>query len=236
MNLSIYSRSFALLCGTAALLVFAGSSQLLAKESPPAVSAEGLVLQKSKDAQVVYLKPGATFGQYNKVAIIDAYVEFSEDWQRDYNRDIRGVQGRVSTKDMDRMKAAMSAEFKKVFTEELQKNGGYEVVDANAPSAPGLLIVRPAIANLQVSAPDLMSADMRTTVVRSAGQMTIYLELWDSATDTLLARVMDAQEDDGMGRVANRVTNKAAADEILREWAGKLRKHLDTARANASGS
>lgn len=236
MNLSRSSRRFTMLCSTAALLVFAGSSQLLAKESPPAVSSEGMVLQKGKDAQVVYLKPGATFGQYNQVAIIDAYVEFSENWQRDYNRDVRGVQGRVSTKDMDRMKAAMSAEFKKVFTEELQKNGGYEVVDANAPSAPGLLIIRPAIANLQVSAPDLLSADMRTTVVRSAGQMTIYLELWDSSTDTILARVMDAQEDDGMGRVANRATNKAAADEILKEWAVKLREHLDSARGKTGGS
>ena len=109
-------------------------------------------------------------------------------------------------------------------------------MDANAPSAPGLLILRPAIANLQVSAPDLMTADMRTTVVRSAGQMTIYMELWDSSTDTILARVMDVQEDDGMGRVANRASNKAAADEILKEWAVKLRKHLDAARGKTGGS
>jgi hypothetical protein len=37
------------------------------------------------------------------------------------------------------------------------------------------------------------------TVIRSAGSMTLYLELWDSMTNTILARVMDAQTDQGLG-------------------------------------
>jgi len=71
-------------------------------------------------------------------------------------------------------------------------------------------------------------------VVRSAGQMTLYLELWDPATKTVLARVMDAQADDeAFGQMANRVTNKAAADRILQEWAEELRKRLDTVRGKS---
>lgn len=221
---------FSLACCLAASLALGVSGELQAQESVPQVTPEGLQLQKSRDARLVYLKPGATFGQYDRVAILDTLVEFSEDWQRDYNANVRGLQGRVTTKDMDRAKAEVAAAFKKVFTEELQKNGGYQVVDT---AGPDVLILRPAILNLQVTAPDLMNSDVRATVVRSAGQMTLYLELWDSATNTILARIMDPQEDEsfgGMGQRASRVSNKVAMEEILRDWAKKLREHLDAAR------
>lgn len=207
---------------------------LFAAESIPEVSPEGMQLQKSKDARVVYLKPGATFDQYKRVAILECFVDFAKDWQRDYNNDVAGIQRRVSTQDMDRMKAAVAAEFKKVFTEELQTKGGYQIVDT---AAPDVLVLRPAIINLMVTAPDLMTADMGRTVVASAGQMTLYLELWDSSTNTILARIMDAQADRGMGGmavVADSVSNKAAADLILKRWAEKLRKHLDAVNGKAA--
>ena len=49
-----------------------------------------------------------------------------------------------------------------------------------------------------------------------------------------VARIIDAEADQGMGGMAeqaNSVTNKAAADTILRNWADRLRKALDAARA-----
>jgi hypothetical protein len=214
------------------------SQALLAKDEPlPEVSPEGLQLKHdSRDARVVYLKPGATFNQYSRVAILDCYVEFDKNWQRDYNSNTSGLQGRVSTADMDRMKAAVGAEFKKVFTKELQKGGGYEVVDT---AAPDVLILRPAIINLVVTAPDLQTSNMTRSVVASAGQMTLYLELWDSATSTILARILDPQADNrmgGMAQVSSRVTNAAAVDQIFRQWAEKLHKHLDAVRSKPAGS
>ncbi len=167
------------------------------------------------------------------MAILDCFVDFEKNWQRNYNDDTAGLEGRVTTANMERIKAALAAEFKKVFTKELEKNGGYQVVDT---AAPDVLILRPALVNLVVNAPVLQTADMRTAVVASAGQMTLYLELWDSSTNTILARVMDAKADQGMGGMAqqaNRVTNTVAADDILKEWAVKLRKHLDTVRGKA---
>lgn len=232
MNLTRSLGPFSLACCLGASLALGVCNELQAQEAVPQVTAEGLQLRESKDARLVYLKPGATFDRYDRVAILDTLVEFSEDWQRDYNANVRGVQGRVTTKDMDRTKAAVAAAFKEVFTEELQKDGGYQVVDA---AAPGVLTLRPAIINLQVTAPDLMRSDVRTTFVRSAGEMTLYLELWDSATNTILARIMDPQEDEsfgGMGQRASRATNKAAMEDILRDWARKLRKHLDAARGS----
>lgn len=126
------------------------------------------------------------------------------------------------------MKTDLAAEFKKVFVDELQKKGGYQVVDV---AAPDVLLLRPALLNVEVSAPDIMTAGIERTVVRSAGQMTLYLELWDPSTKTVLARIEDAQADDeAFAQAANRVTNKAAADRILQDWAEELRKRLDTVR------
>jgi hypothetical protein len=187
---------------------------------------DGLELQPQKSKnRVVYLKPGATFTQYKRVAILDALVEFEKDWQKDYNRSRVGVAGKVSDADVERMKAGLAAEFKKIFVDELQNKGGYEVVDI---AAPDVLVLRPALLNVEVSAPDLMTPGINATVVRSAGQMTLFLELWDSSTNTLLARVMDAEADnDAFAKQANRVTNVQAADRILRGWAQELRERLD---------
>ena len=134
---------------------------------------------------------------------------------------------------MDQIKKGLqSDEFKKVFTKELGK-GGYQVVDS---AAPDVLVLRPAILNLRVTAPDLMTPGISRTVTRSAGSMTLYLELWDSMSNTILARAMDAQGDQGMnGQVSSRVTNTAAAGTILRRWADILRDRLDAARAAQAG-
>lgn len=227
--MSLTLRPFLLSCCFVAALGV--SHEAMAAQPVPQVSPEGLQLQKSKDARLVYLRPGVTFDKYDRVVILDSYVEFAKDWQRDYNEDALGLQDRVSSQDMDRMKAGVAAAFKKVFTEELQK-GGYQVVET---AAPDVLVLRPAIFNLQVTAPDLMTANMKTVVVRSAGQMSLYLELWHSEPNTLLARIMDSQEDE-WGGVATRTTNLVAMDDILRDWARKLVKHLDAARDKPAGS
>jgi hypothetical protein len=76
-----------------------------------------------------------------------------------------------------------------------------------------------------------MSAGRSTTYVESAGAMTIYLELWDSASDTLLARVIDGSVDPDMYRQrSSSVTNRAAAARMMQSWADELRSRLDLVR------
>lgn len=205
----------------------------IAADPPPSVSSDGLQLQPQKSKhRLVYLKPGATFNQYQRVAILDCFVEFEKDWQKDYNRSRVGLGYKVSDADVERMKKGLAEEFKKVFVDELQKKGGYQVVDE---AAPDVLVLRPALVNVEVSAPDLMTPGINATVVRSAGQMTLFLELWDSSTNTLLARVMDAEADnEAFAKQANRVTNTQAADRILRDWATELRERLDMVHGKAS--
>lgn len=218
--------SFASCIGLAIL-----STALAAADAPPATTDDGLELRKSEKTRIVYVRPGADFSKYQRVGILDCEVDFEKDWQKDYNSSRHGLEDRVKDSDIERMKAALAAECKKVFSEELQKNDGYGLSDVVGPD---VLLLRPGLVNVEVNAPDLMTAQPGATIVRSAGQMTLILELWDPESKTILARVMDAQADhDGFARRANRVTNKAAADEILRNWAVELRKHLDAVRQPA---
>jgi hypothetical protein len=228
------SRAVRRLAGLVCIAVAMGlacSSALRAQDSPPTVS-DGLRLRSNTGSSIVYVKPGATFGKYDKVAILDCFVQFDKNWQNNYNSNQVDPSTFVAANDMNRIKKELAAEFKRVFTKELQA-GGYQVVTTGGSD---VLILRPAIINLRVTAPDLMTPGINGTVVSSAGSATLYIELYDSVTNTLLARAMNSQADQqAWAQAANSVTNTMAADFILKSWADNLRKHLEAARASSGG-
>jgi hypothetical protein len=208
-----------------ATLITSGPAMADKKQEPPQTTTDGLKLAKSTKSRVVYLADGAEFDQYTKVLIVECAVAFKKNWQRDYNRNVIGTDGRVSDRDVTRIKDGLSAEFKEQFTKVMTENG-HEVVTEPASD---VLILRPAILNLVVNAPDVRSVSMTRVYVADPGEMTLYLELYDSVSSTKLALIMDAVD---VGRVApsmtyaNRVTNIAAADRVLRDWAEELSGHL----------
>ena len=207
------------------LMVLVGGVALAADEIPQ-TTPEGMVLRDHTDSRVVYAMPGATLDQYTKVALLDCYVAFRKDWEHDYNRDAT-LDRRIHADDMEKIKKALADEFKKIFTEELETEGGYEIVDHTGDE---VLVVRPAIINLEITAPDV-GAGYGHVIVESAGQMTLFMELYDSVSGSIIARVLDAQASDRhFAFEANRVTNKREADLILRQWADALRGHLGTVK------
>jgi len=210
------------------------ASTVVAKDSLPEVSSDGLHLMKHTKVRAAYVKPGASFDTYTKVKILDCFVQFKKNWERDYNLNEVGLDGRVSDKDAEAIKQQLAVEFKKVFTKVLTKDG-HEVVDE---AGPDVLLLRPAIINLDVTAPDVRKFGMGNTWVASAGEMTLYLELYDSATNTLLARIIDPQaaRQGGTAMPANKVSNTAAADRILAHWAGLLEKHMGDVKQQSNGN
>jgi hypothetical protein len=220
-------RVAAITCLSVAVLLIL--PQRLPAEDAPQTSKDGLELKTQTKQRVVYVRPGATFSQYNRVAVLDVYVEFSKDWLRDYNRSAT-LSRRISDSDLERAKTDLSAQFKKIFTEELMR-GGYEVVDT---AGPDVLVLRPALVNIAVNAPDLMTPGRTATYAYSAGQMTLYLELWDSDKNMILARVVDARADQNVyGQRMTSVDNRAAADRILKGWADELVTKLNLARGKS---
>ena len=203
----------------------------LAKDEVPQTTPEGMELVKQTRSRITYAMPGATLDQYTRVGLLDCYVAFAKNWERDYNREA-SMSRRIHPDDMEKIKANLAEEFRKIFSEELSK-AGHEIVDHTGDD---VLIVRPAIVNLEITAPDIPTAGFSRVIVRSAGQMTLYMELYDSVTGAIVARVMDAESGDrGFALDATRVTNKTEADRIMRAWARELAEHLGAVRDETAG-
>lgn len=213
----------------AALSVVAGLAW--ADDFPP-VSHDGLHLVPDTKVRAVYMKPGADLGEYQSIALLEVYVAFRKNWERDHNRDAADFEDRVTDKDMQRIREQLAQEFEKIFVDELSTRGGHKMV---AEGGTGVLIIRPAIINLEVTAPDRMTAGMSRTFVTSAGQMTLYMELYDGATGDIIARIVDPRAaDDSRMQWSNSVTNRAEADRIMRRWAQLLNDHLGAAAPGAA--
>ena len=189
MNRLMYWRRVGLFACLSAGLVLGCATKPAAEDTPLQVTKDGLVLKSQTSQRLVYLRPGANFSKYDRVALLDCTIEFQKGWQQTYNQSVVDPNNMVTDQDIQRMKAWLSAEFRREFTTELQ-NGGYKVVDFGAAD---VLILRPALTNARVTAPDIMSAGIEMTIIQSAGSATLYLELWDSVSGTLLARVIDAE-------------------------------------------
>ena len=215
------------------ILAVCATPVALAKDKLPEVSSDGLHLLKNTKVRIAYAKPGMSLDKYTEVKLLDCFVQFKKNWQRDYNMDEVGLDGRVTDRDSDQIKKRVATGFNKVFTKELT-NAGHSVVDEVGPN---VLLIRPAIINLEVNAPDTMRAGMGATFVASAGQMTLYMELYDSSTSTLLARVIDPEggRQGGFAMRANRATNNEEASRIFRHWAKLLNGHLADVKTNSSG-
>lgn len=214
-------------------LLLATVAATAADQQFPQESPDGLQLRKTLADGAVYVKQGADFSKYKSVGLLECYVQFAKDWAQNYNENEPDLAAQVTPTDETRIKNDLSEQFNKVFVTELGKNGDFQIVTTQGP---GVLMLRPSLLNVVVTAPDVDNPSPSVDIVASAGQMTLYLELWDGGTSTLLARVIDAEADPGMGGMgeqANSVTNQAAADEILKRWADRLRKALDAARSAA---
>ncbi len=229
INQSNSKKKIALIAVLSALLGTFSIAQAADDDWPPKVTSDGLNLVEGTKAAAVWVLDGADFSEYNRVMILDVGVGFKKNWRRDYNRDEISLGSQVSKSDAEKIKQRVADEFKKVFTEELEK-AGYDVADYDVKLAEeDILVLRPAIVDLVVTAPDTNSAGRGRTFTASAGAMTLYLEFFDSVTSALLGRVVDRKADRGSSwSMSSRVSNKADADRIFRKWAGQLIAKMDT--------
>jgi len=186
---------------------------------------ENLVPVEGAPVAMAYIDPQADFSVFTRVMILDPYVSFRSNWQRDQNRN---RSRRVSARDMERIRADVAALFRDVFTERLQANNGFEIV--NEPDY-DVLLLRPAIIDLDISAPDTMSPGRSTTFTSSAGAATIYLEMFDSVSGTVIGVAADrraARNNLTSVTWSNRVTNTQEARRMFGNWADILRGFLDS--------
>jgi len=199
------------------------------KSEIPQTTVEGLVLiPDTKDIAFVWAEPGADLSQYKRIHLVDPEVAFKKNWQRDLNRSSANRLNTVTSSDMERIKKDVAALFMEVFTEELTA-GGYTLTEERAED---VLLVTPAIIDLNVTAPDTRSADRGNSYSTSAGSMTLYMKIYDSETGDLLAKALDptSDRDNGQMEWSTSASNRAAAKRLMKPWAEALRGGLDESR------
>ena len=185
-------------------------------------------LEPIEDAQaaMAYIDPNVDFSVFNRVMILDTHVAFRENWQREQNR--RSRSNRVSARDMERIKGDVATLFNNVLADRLAADDGFEVV-----TEPGddVMLIRAAIIDLDITAPDTSSATQSRSFTASSGAATLYIELFDSVSGQILGRAADRQavrSGGGWMTWTNRASNTSDARRVFRGWAGQLRSFLDS--------
>jgi len=208
---------------TLALISF-GATTALAEEGEEGASFDNLKRIENSRVAKAYIDPEADFSVFQRVMILEPYVAFRSNWQRDVNR---SRSRNIRSSDMERIKADVASLFKEVFIERLEANDGFEVVKE---ADYDVLLLRPAIIDLDITAPDTMDSARSRTFTASTGAATLYIELYDSVSGAIIGRAADRQGARSAGRSvrwSNRVTNSAEARRIFGNWADLLRKFLE---------
>ncbi len=217
-----------LIAGFAALSLLGGYAVIAedkAEETAPAgISFDNLVPVEDARIQVAYIDPDADFSVFKRVRILDPFVAFRSNWQRDQNR---SRTRNVTSRDMERIKSDVATQFERVFVERLE-DAGYAVVDV---SDDDVLLLRPAIVDLDITAPDTRQAGRNRTFTASTGAATLYIEMFDSVSGDILGRGADRQAVRDAGHRltwSNSVTNAADARRVFGRWADQLIAFLDS--------
>jgi hypothetical protein len=198
--------------GAVSLMAAALCTQALAQE------ADSLVKVKAKRIDQAYLLPGADFSGYKKVWIAPSEVAFQKDWLRNMNRQAVSLSQRLADKDARKIIDTARSGFDDIWAEAFKK-AGYEVASA---SGDGVLKIIPSVVDLYVNAPELRNTVASRTYTVEAGEATLFLEVRDSVTGTLLGRAIDkrtARTSTGRMEMTNSVTNRADFAQLFRIWA-----------------
>lgn len=139
-----------------------------AKEKPPQ-EWDGLVRQSSKKMDNVYVRPNVQFKAYRSVMLDPVDVKFDKNW--DPNSGTRGVSGRITNEDIEKIRTELSALFLDEFTKRLTK-AGYPVVTAKGDD---VLRVEAAIIDLYINAPEKQTAGISRSYTMDAGRATVVM-------------------------------------------------------------
>jgi hypothetical protein len=215
-----------LVCAVSVLWA-AGWHSAASKEAPE--EWDGLVKRKVKGLDLVYVRPDVEFPAYKKVMIDPVQVEFSKSWKPNSSR---SVSQHLDAEDLQRIKDGLAGMVRDGFSKQLAKSG----YDVTTTPADDTIRVSAGIVDLYINAPDTMSAGRSKTYTTEAGSMVLVMEIRDSPSGQLLARVVDRHSGSGTGSMqwTTSVSNRAEADRAISMWASKLVAALD--RLNGKGS
>jgi Protein of unknown function (DUF3313) len=195
-----------------------------ADRPPEEITPDGLVRVPSRSVGGVYRAPDATFTQYQRLILEPPTISFIEDWAEKHPK--------VSAADMARIRAESVKMFREEFARELVRRSPYKFADEPAPD---VLLVVPAIEELDFAAPDVGSeAFTRTYTPVRPVTMKVTGELRDAQTGKLVGRVImyrppERYPNNDM-RIADRTANAHEQRLVFAEWSRLVREALNVAK------
>jgi Protein of unknown function (DUF3313) len=215
----------------ACLMMLSACTSSTGTGSSSDVSYDGLTRVPDTAFQEVYRRAGADINSYGELGLAPCNVAFKKNWLRDQNSTRMDLSNRVTQQDVDRIKDALGSMCDEQFREALLEEPAYTLAD-KFDEGEQVLVLKPSIINLDISAPDVMSANRSRAYTTSSGEMTLSLELVDATTGEILARAVDRRRglDDSRMQWTSSVSNSADAKRTLKRWSKILREGLDEAR------
>lgn len=192
------------------------------------VTVDGLHRVDNSKMALAYAKPDVDLGSYTKIMLDPVSIA--------YKKEPRGT-GRMRTAHHESnfaLTAKQTENMKSLFQESavnaLSSDNGYQIVSHPGPD---VLRVRCALIDLVVTVPTEEPAGRSRTFAESYGAVTLVVELRDSETGEIFARVADREEPGsnfGMTEV-NRVTVSSDLKRLFKFWSGYLREGVDKVRS-----
>jgi len=198
----------------AVLLVTLGALGGFGPVAAQTVNDEGLEQVESR-FQVTFRRPGAAFDRYTRLAMLDTFVEFRDEWLIDQNR-TRSTSTALGPDSETTTATRIAEDFAAAFADTLGDEG-YETIGPAAGI--DVLLLRPALLRVDVSADLYAVTDFNSQLSGLQVSFTLYLELYDSVSGTLLARMIDQKADS--------VRDRADVRRIFRQWARNLAAALE---------
>lgn len=228
------NTKFAVIAVLASTIAIAGCESTPAREptiqaGPNAeVTVDGLHRIDNSKMALAHVKPDVDLSSYTKIMLDPVSIA--------YKKEPRGT-GRIRSahhesnfaltpEQTERMKGL----FQESAVSALSSDDGYLIVSHPGPD---VLRVSCALIDLVVTVPTEESAGRTRTFAESYGAVTLVVELRDSETGEIFARVADRKEPGsnvGMNEVS-RVTVTSDLKRLFKFWSGYLREGVDKVRS-----
>jgi hypothetical protein len=191
---------------------------------------DGLYLVDNSAFQLAYTKQDLDLSPYSAFILDDVEVAYQKDPQGRTNNSPDANFALTPTQ-MQNLKD----NFREELVEALTENDGYELVDAPGPNVAELDAY---LINLVVRFPT-QRGGRQDSYVSSYGEVTMVLEVRDSQSGEVLARVAErADPTSSTYQLAevNPTFVRSDVTQLFRHWASKTRERLDYVRVPAGGN
>jgi len=200
------------------LLVSACAPQPTVPVASSTNDVDGLVQVSSRYFDIAFVRPGVNFGHYKKVLVSESELAFK-------TPDRSQQQFLLSDEQKDRFRQTLDEQF----AAELANLKNLRLVDQAGPDT---LAVQVRVQDILTTVPAQATggAGWGSLSLRALGEATLVIELHDSESGEILARVYDRRAVEGIAVAQNQaapLTRWQDAEVMCKQWASTVRQRLD---------